>query len=173
MAYDAKAVANYFLDLAAEEKTNLTPMQLQKLVYFAHGWNLALYNEPLIVDPVQAWKFGPVVPTLYHEFKSFGAGAIPGKATEFDFAEGRLVEPSISEDDSKGSHLLKQIWKAYGGLSGPQLSNLTHLPETPWSTVWDRSGGAMQTVIPNEEIRDYFTAQAEKNKARSSGNAPT
>lgn len=171
MAYDAKAVANYFLDVAAVNNTSLTPMKLQKLVFFAHGWHMGLYNEPLIVDPVQAWKFGPVVPTLYHEFKHLGAGAISCRATDFDFANGCLFEPAVPLEDVRSRDLLSQIWSVYGRMSGPQLSNLTHMAGTPWSLVWERSGGAHQTVIPDEEIRQYFSAQAANNKARSEANA--
>lgn len=172
MAYDVKAVANYFLDLAAANNTSLTPMKLQKLVFFAHGWHLGLYSEPLIVDPVQAWKFGPVVPTLYHEFKHVGAGAITSRASDFDFDRGCLLNPTVDQDDSRTRDLLNQIWKVYGKLSGPALSNLTHLQGTPWYVVWARSGGALQTVIPDEEIQQYFAQQAAQNKAKSTaGNA--
>ena len=64
-AYSSKAVANYFLeksDLPA--KGRLTQMKLHKLVYFAHGICLAVYNKPLIKDEIQAWQYGPVVPEL-------------------------------------------------------------------------------------------------------------
>jgi uncharacterized phage-associated protein len=173
MAYEAKAVANHFLDLAAENNTSLTPMKLQKLVFFAHGWHLGLYGEPLIADPIQAWKFGPVVPALYHEFKHVGAGAIAGKATDFDFANGTLVQPTVEKEDMRSLHLLDQVWKIYAPLSGVALSNLTHLPSTPWDKAWSASGGAMNTVISEEDIKQYFEAEAAKSKAKSSSNDAT
>src|SRR5215467_7486621 len=82
MAYPAKAVANEFLYLAKEERRPVTPMQLLKLVYFAHGWYLALTGERLIDERVEAWKYGPVVPSIYHEFKRFGNEPITEYATE-------------------------------------------------------------------------------------------
>ena len=55
--YNAIAVANYFIDKAKADGVPLTHMKLQKLIYFAHGWHLALYGEPLIDEEIQAWEF--------------------------------------------------------------------------------------------------------------------
>ena len=52
-------------------------MKVLKLVYMAHGFNLAITDDPLINDRVEAWKFGPVIRPLYGKLKQFGSGAIP------------------------------------------------------------------------------------------------
>jgi uncharacterized phage-associated protein len=46
MPYDPKAIANYFLTLAADHDQTLDPMMIQKSVYFAHGWHLAILDTP-------------------------------------------------------------------------------------------------------------------------------
>lgn len=69
MPYSAKAVANEFLHLAKDEGRSVTPMQLLKLVYFAYGWYWAFADDRLLDERVQAWKYGPVVPSVYHEFE--------------------------------------------------------------------------------------------------------
>src|SRR5262245_61420633 len=84
MTFDAKAVANRFLNLARLEEKNLTPMKLQKLVYYAQGWCLGLNDCPIINEQVEAWQYGPVIPTLYHTFKEFGNGAITALARQYD-----------------------------------------------------------------------------------------
>ena len=71
MPYKPKDIADYFL-LKGADDANMTPMKLIKLVYIAHGWSLGLYNKTLINEQPQAWKFGPVIPSLYDEFKEFG-----------------------------------------------------------------------------------------------------
>ena len=71
-----KAACNFFLDKAKENGYVLTPMQVIKLVYFAHGYNLAILDRPLIDDHVEAWKFGAVIPSLYHSLKIYGSGVI-------------------------------------------------------------------------------------------------
>jgi uncharacterized phage-associated protein len=71
--YSSKAVANTFLDIAkANNVADISPMKLQKLIYYAHAWHLAFLGQPLIKEEVQAWKFGPVIPDVYFEFKECG-----------------------------------------------------------------------------------------------------
>ena len=69
MPHDARAVANRLLQLAEEDGNQLTVMQILKLVYFCHAWTLALYDRPLIEQPIEAWRYGPVIPDVYHSFK--------------------------------------------------------------------------------------------------------
>jgi uncharacterized phage-associated protein len=89
MAINALAVANHFLDIAEKAGQRLTPMKLQKLVYFAHGWHLGLTGEPLLDEEIQAWSFGPVVRSVYNAFRDCGGDEITHKGSEFvpDHAE--------------------------------------------------------------------------------------
>ncbi|RYE90398.1 MAG: DUF4065 domain-containing protein [Cytophagaceae bacterium] len=70
--YDAVAIANYFIQKSLDTGVEVTPMKLLKLVYISHGWSLALLNEPLINEAVEAWTYGPVIPSLYQELKEYG-----------------------------------------------------------------------------------------------------
>lgn len=165
--YDPKAVANYFLDLADRADHPVTPMQLIKLVYIAHGWNLALQKEPLVDEPIEAWKFGPVIASLYHEFKAFGNAPVTEKATEFDFDKNEFVTAKLSPNESTRA-LLQRVWDVYSPLSGTQLSGLTHREGTPWDTVWNKLGKKRlrHAVIPDEMIAKHFLELAEKNARR-------
>ena len=80
MPYDAIAIANWFLDRAFSGGDSLTPMKLQKMVYIAHGWSLGLSDNSLIHDAVEAWKWGPVIRSVYREFRDFGAETITTRA---------------------------------------------------------------------------------------------
>ena len=166
MPYSAIAVANNFIELAnrAGDKT-VTPMKLQKLVYFAHGWHLALTEAPLIKEHVEAWKFGPVVPSVYHEFKDCGNDPISKLGTVFDLESGTFdfTTPRVDEN-SQAVPLLKRIWETYGKYSGIQLSNATHLPGTPWFVIWEEQGGKnrLGTDIPDDLIKSFFKAQIKK-----------
>ncbi len=90
--YSPKSIANYFIDLAKVSGDKLTPMKLQKLVYYAMGWFAGYTGKPLVDEAVEAWQYGPVFSSLYHEFKQFGSGPIDGKATEYDVTESAVVE---------------------------------------------------------------------------------
>jgi len=167
MPFDSKAVANQFLTLAKNEGKSLTPMQLIKLVYFAHGWYLAITGTPLLNETVQAWKFGPVIPSLYHEFKRFGNSPITERATKTDIiGEGgtlklRLQAPEITGEGSVlAKRVIEKVWEKYKHYSAVQLSNLTHLPDSPWAKTKGRE--IKGTVIPDDTIRQYYLALTNK-----------
>ena len=157
--YSALAVANYLLDLAKANRTTLDPMKLQKLIYFAHGWHLALYNEPLINEEVQAWQYGPVVQSVYHEFKQFGAGAITKHATDLDMNTGELVTPRIPLEDARTMALLNKVWEIYGKYTGIQLSHLTHAHGSAWSKAREENPNFKFVGIENPVIREDFQAK--------------
>jgi uncharacterized phage-associated protein len=117
MATSARAVANEFLRLAEEDGRALTPLQIIKLVYIAHGWMLALYQRPLIIDRIEAWKYGPVIPKLYHDMKAYGAGSVPGQLPD--------TFPHSKPLDAQERDLISQVYNIYGRKNGVQLSALT------------------------------------------------
>ena len=78
LAKSAELVADFLL---ANSDRKLTPMEVNKLVYISHGWMLALHDESLISEKIEAWKHGPVIPSLYHKFKMYGAEPIDALCT--------------------------------------------------------------------------------------------
>lgn len=161
MSYSAKAVANYFIALAKKRGEKLTPMKLQKLVYFAHGWHLALTEHPLIDEKVEAWQYGPVIPSLYHEFKSYGKGSISEPATDLDDSLNFVVPelPVDSPADLYAKALIEKVFDVYGKYSGIQLSNLTHIKGSPWEQTW-QPNLPKGTDIDESIIKSYFLKSA-------------
>ena len=155
MPYRANAIANYILDKADKSGPSITPMKITKLVYLAHGWFLGFHKQPLIIEDVQAWRFGPVIPPVYHAFKRFGADQIPssGRAREFDLDNGDFSKCS-AEIESHAKNLIHKVVDVYGVLSAFQLSDITHREGTPWSGVY--IDGARDTVIPNLIIQNHY-----------------
>ena len=144
---DARVVANRFLELATDEGRSLTPMQVLKLVYIAHGWNLALYDRPLIDQPVEAWQYGPVIRDLYNAMKGFGGGSVRGPLP---------VGYGASADELSGDEtdLVGQVFKLYGRMNGVALSRITHATNTPWQQIY--TPGRHGTVIPPDLIADHY-----------------
>jgi uncharacterized phage-associated protein len=139
----AVAVAEYFLALAAsdDEGEFVSNMKLQKLVYYAQGFSLALHNEPLFDDAIEAWTHGPVVPAVYHAYKGQGNGAIE-PPDEFDFG-------AYSEDEQA---LLDNVYAVYGQYSAAGLRALTH-EEPPWKNT------PVGQAISQVSMREYFLTQ--------------
>ncbi|MCD0489944.1 DUF4065 domain-containing protein [Pedobacter sp. MC2016-14] len=162
--YRPNLIANFFIKKSLDTGKEVTPMKLLKLVYIAHGWYLALADQDLIDEGVQAWKYGPVIPSVYHKFKVYGNNIINSLA-KFDvpgwsndpFTQGVEINnlSKISEDDKK---FLDRIFEVYGDLSGIQLSNLTHEIGTPWYNVWNEQIGKnnREKIIPNNLIKEHY-----------------
>lgn len=163
------AVANRFLELANESQKEITLLKLLKLVYYAHGWHLGLTGgQPLLDEQVEAWKFGPVSPSVYHSFKDFGANPITRLGREILHKDGKFFWNVVTLDCSQSvSEFLKKIWDVYGKLTPFQLSELTHRADTPWHKVWYEMGGQTRkgTDIPDNLITEYF----QQKKAAQNG----
>jgi len=159
----ALAVANEIILLAKAAGNPPTQMKLQKLMYFAHGWHLALTDNALINETFEAWKYGPVVPSVYHEFKSYGVVGITSLGTEMQTlgTSGiQWIPPQMVDGSGYAAALLRKIWEVYGCYGGNQLSVMTHAQGSPWKIAY-REG--LNRPIPNEHIKSYFQGVMEKN----------
>src|ERR1051325_4377939 len=140
----AMTIANQFIERAKRDGVSLTNMQLQKLVYIAHGWALALLDHGLIYEPVEAWQWGPVIPSLYHSLSQYGSGEV---TSPIPISGARRINPA---DDT----LLESVWKSYGRMSGLTLSAITHRKNTPWSRTVKVFG--LRSIIRDSYIRNYY-----------------
>lgn len=162
MAYSAIAVANAFIEKARTKGiTDLSPMKLQKLVYFAHAWSLALTGKPLINEKVKAWPYGPVIDSIYHEFKNFGSKNITNLGTAFEGTDSdnvfdmKYVIPRLPKEDIEASQIVDAILDTYGNRSATSLSNLTHEKGSAWCETQSehKMGQVRGYVIDNEIIK--------------------
>lgn len=153
MPYSAVKVANEILRLAqvCTPPRPVTPLQLLKLVYVADGWSWGIRDRQLVNEPAEAWTYGPVVPSLYRAIRHYRAlpvtFPIPG---DYDRQE-------IAPEDRD---FIAEVFGAYGHLSGVQLSNLTHMPGTPWSMTWDNGAGQNEVIRP-EIVAAHYKALAD------------
>jgi uncharacterized phage-associated protein len=156
------AVANEFLRVARERQAPLDHMKLQKLAFYAHGWHLGLRHRPLLDEEVEAWPYGPVIPTIYHALKRYGTEPVSADISDID-ATGRAFTPELPEGYDR--ELCETVWNKYGSLTATQLSKLTHRVGTPWYITWKRNTDGLRSItIPNDVIEAYFSEQADKNR---------
>ncbi|MEM7042281.1 MAG: type II toxin-antitoxin system antitoxin SocA domain-containing protein [Pseudomonadota bacterium] len=173
MPKDARAVANFILNEARKDSKSLTPMQMVKLVYLAHGWFMAWHDDALIDEDVQAWQYGPVIRSVYNAFKQYGREPIE-RPTYGDYdlvidiglvnEDDELINPKpVSADFSDDEQTtIRAVLGGYGDLNGLQLSALTHREGTPWHDVY--RAGERDQVIHTEVIRKHFKQLDQRNR---------
>jgi uncharacterized phage-associated protein len=173
MPHRAVAIANEFLKVPGASET-LTQMQLQKLVYFANGWNWALNDERLVSDDAEAWSFGPVYRDLYNHTKYFGREPIGRQITPDDseisrifgdaarnFGAGGQKQAPYSANATASERLIvRHVWHRYGALSGIRLSALTHQPGTPWFEAYQRG---RNSLLDQDTIRTHYGEIADRS----------
>ena len=135
-------VADYFLRIPEDDAGDaISPMKLQKLLYYAQGFSLALLNHPLFEEDFEAWTYGPVIPTVYAKYKQYGNNAIP-RPESFDRA--------VFTDEE--IRLLDEVYDAFGQYSAWALSELTH-KTPPWRDTPPTG------VISKKAMSEYFITQ--------------
>lgn len=117
-------------------------MHVLKLVYLCHGWMLGIHKKPLINEFVEAWTYGPVVPTVYHQYKKYGGSIV--------ITEGEDHHNDLSD----ASSLIESIESIYRSCTAFQLSALTHQPNAPWDITRRKYG--VGSVIPNKLIEEHY-----------------
>jgi uncharacterized phage-associated protein len=141
------------LSFAGDEKDPLTNLRLQKLLYYAQAWSLVLRESELFPEDIEAWRWGPVVPTVYNQLPD-GQGAIQIPPTQFFDA------PDLPPEDAE---LVRSVWEAYNQYSALQLSRMTH-QETPWLRAWGNrptdGTGSDNDPIEVDDLEEYFGKQA-------------
>ena len=147
--YPVGAVANFMIGRSMKYHTLLTHLQLQRLVYIAYGFGLAIFNRRLFTEEIQAWPLGPIIPNLYHEFKRFGPHVIREWSTYYDYGTHQFVFPAVDERDGGALLVLNRTWNQYGHLSPSQFVPITDQPSTKGSVTHPLR-------IEDHEIRQHF-----------------
>ena len=145
MRYAAKDIARWFLEYNAKimidgDSDHISNLKLQKLLYYAQGSCLAITDKKLFDDPIVAWRHGPVVESVYREYKNNGSCMI----TEY--------EPLDREIDGEIEAILCEVYEVFGQYSAWKLRNMTH-DESPWKNT------ELNDEIPPEDIKEFFKAE--------------
>ena len=147
-------VANYFLSkLNIDEGSSITPLKLQKLVYYAKAWSLVWDDDELFNEPIEAWAHGPANLELYNEYKDYG---------------WRSIEP-VNIDTNIFSEAQKEtmdiIWDGYGDFDGKYLEELTH-QEDPWIEARGECspGEYCSNIIDPNAMKSYYMKMCEEEE---------
>ena len=165
--HDARGIANYFLDRASHRGLEITVMTLLKVLYFAHGWHLARYEKPLVGQPFEAWKHGPVNRVVYDQLRECGAKPVRQRLQVFDAGACAFVDAAAHVEDET-AEFLNHVFDYYAGFHPFRLSDLTHEPGSPWDVVWQaaENKAVPGMLIPDSLIVEWF--KGEGRRARTS-----
>jgi uncharacterized phage-associated protein len=141
-------VAKWIVGFSGEHGDPVTNLRLQKLLYYAQAWYLALRDEPLFGERIEAWVYGPVVPEVYRAFRDFGAMPIS-------------IDTESPEFSREISDHLGEIMAVFGGYSSYQLEIMTH-NEAPWLKARDgiAPDEPSNAVIAHEDMKEFYRALA-------------
>ena len=128
---DVMTVADFLIRLGVDpdhpERSDLvSPLRLQKLLYYAQGLSLAVLGRPLFPDPIIAWKSGPVVSAVYHQYEGWGPRGVEPDAQ---------TPPPLPAVERQ---LLRMVWAEYGRYSGAHLAEMAHR-----EPAWREARGAL------------------------------
>lgn len=114
---------------------DITPLTLQKLLYYIQMFGLTFYNKPIFNNHCKAWDHGPVYSEAYYEFKNNGREPIVGN---------KNIKLNVDEDSKK---TIDSVLESFACYSGNVLTYFTH-SEDPWINAKDQE----LEVIPRESI---------------------
>lgn len=153
----AKELAKYIISEIKTRMTDsyldefdVTPLKLQKLLYYVQGYSLALTGKPAFREKIEAWRYGPVVESVYQEYKKYNRGIIPYMEIQADEKpDGTLLE------------IVKLVLLDKMRYSGETLARATH-KEAPWRDNY--AGNYTNAEIPADAIKKYFSGELEKRE---------
>jgi len=130
--YNPVYVSNNFLIRSFRDKSPVTSMKMQKMLYFLYRDYLKQTNTSLFSERFSTWKYGPVLESVYYTYKKYGANPIT--------AYGGVPAYSLREnDDPTLKKIMDDIWVDSRPYTGIGLSQLTHRPECAWYSAWVRN----------------------------------
>ena len=141
----AQRIADFFTKKAMDNSNkgeNMTPLKVQKLLYYAYAWKYSLQKERIFTDKIEAWDYGPVVSDIYHELKKYGYHPINELKTD----------PELLPDELRG--YLNTIWHSYGEYSATMLSDMTH-DEEPWKNAY----ASDSKIITDESLAEFYSEE--------------
>ncbi len=140
----AEKIALYIISSGRE----ITNLLLQKVLYYVKAISEIFEGESIILEPCEAWKFGPVFPSVYEKYREYGKQEI-----EINLSK-EYVNELLSE---KEKQVTDYVMNTFGIYNAWFLKDLTHLEE-PWIAA--RKGlsedDASRNQMDEEIISSYF-----------------
>jgi uncharacterized phage-associated protein len=148
--YKAKQISDWILSkIDTEAGDTISPLKLQKLLYYCQAWHLTIFSERLIDEDIEAWAHGPV---LYSQYKRFSY------TPRNEQIKQKTINLTVPVFNDNSAELLEEVLRVYGEHSASYLENLTH-SEKPWIDA----RGALQphersnNIIEDKALIDFYS----------------
>ena len=146
MTYKVLDIANKLLAKANGDNQELmSNLKLQKMLYYEQGFHLAYFKQPLFNEDIEAWMYGPVVPSVYEYYKKNGHNGISPN-----------MKSIICFKDKEEKALFDEVFEVYNAYSAIGLMNMTH-KESPWSQTEVGFGN----IITKDKMEKFFKSRLE------------
>lgn len=132
MAYSPTMIANNILSRAFAEKAYMSPMKLQKILYFVASEYQKATKRPLLEEQFSTWAYGPVVYSVYDEFRSFSKEKIKRYARD---ARGNVFVIDETQDIEL-KVALDRVWDKTKNIGAVKLSEITHMQDSAWDKAF-------------------------------------
>lgn len=146
----SKQIADWILSkINPETGDTISPLKLQKLLYYCQAWHLAIFETPLFSEEIEAWAHGPVVPSQYARFSTLL------KNESINPSQENLEVVTFEKEETL--NLLNEVFEIYNEHSANYLENLTHA-ESPWIDTrgelqpWQRS----KRIISKQAMQSFY-----------------
>lgn len=147
----SRQITDWILSQVDTEKGDtISPLKLQKILYYCQAWHLAIFKEPLFQEEIEAWAHGPVIPSQYTRFSYIFRND--------NINPSKINIEEVEFEDKKTLDLLNEVFAIYNEHSASYLENLTH-SERPWIDArenlkdWERSNN----IITKEAMTEFYS----------------
>ncbi|MGL4362203.1 MAG: Panacea domain-containing protein [Cellulosilyticaceae bacterium] len=154
--YKALDISRYVINYYNNIDVEISNLKLQKVLYFVQGNFYKKFKKPCFIEDMLAWRYGPVIPIVYAEFKQFGANNISKveNILEYDIEKKQYIVREYSENliediDRKLINDVLELCKEYSPVA---LYQITH-KQKPWLESYKNG---YNSVINKELIKDFF-----------------
>lgn len=159
MTTTIKQATDYILHRVCEPSRGISPLKLQKLLYYVQGWHLALFGKPLFKGEFQAWVHGPVNREVYDRFVNAYSLYTPIRLEQLSD-----VEQNLDKIPAADRSFIDEVLQSYAGFSGDQLEYMTHR-ESPWINA--RAGlpdyVRSEAIISEADMQECYSRMSQQS----------
>ena len=147
--YSSTMIANNILSRSFSDKVYITPMKLQKILYFTAAEYQKVMHESLLEEPFSTWTYGPVAYSVYNKFRPFNEYPVKCYARD---AQGNTLMID-EESDIELRIALDRVWNKTKMKSATYLSTITHAQDS----AWDKAFQQFRSTLESADIENDYT----------------